>query len=194
MKTSPKPAVVVTTETHRPISPGENPVEVPPGFFGTNGARGVPQLDLLARLMDSMFEIPGTGIRFGFDTILGLVPGLGDAVASMVSLYILREASQRGVSKLTLARMAANIGVDYVVGSIPGVGDVFDVYWKANLKNIELLRQHTVENPTGQRRERASDWLFLAGLAALLICLLIGCLTITYFLVRWLGHQFGAAV
>ncbi len=154
----------------------------------------IPEIDveLLARWMDSVFEIPGTGVRFGFDSIVGLVPGLGDMITSVVSLYILQVASRRGVPRITLVRMAGNIAVDYALGSVPVVGDVFDVYWKANLKNVELLRRHALSGPSEKRRARSSDWLFVAGLMLLLITFLVGCVTIAWWLIAGLARLFGA--
>src|SRR6185369_7524402 len=86
-------------------------------------------LELLARLMDNAFEIPGTNVRFGLDAIIGLIPGLGDTLTSFVSLYILKAASRAGVPRVTLLRMATNLGIDYIVGIVPVAGDLFDVYW-----------------------------------------------------------------
>lgn len=148
---------------------------------------GVPELELIARWMDSVFQIPGVGVRFGLDSLLGLIPGLGDAATSLVSLYILQAAQRRGVSRLTMTRMAFNIIADFAVGSIPLVGDVFDVYWKANQWNVELLRQHVADNPTEKRHLRRSDWLFFAGMIVLVILSLVGSMTIAYLLLTWLG-------
>ncbi len=147
--------------------------------------RGTPNFDveLLARLMDSVFVIPGTRIRFGLDAIIGLIPGLGDTLTSFVSIYILKVASLSGVPRVTLVRMALNIAIDYVGGIVPLAGDVFDVYWKANLKNVELLQRHLLATPAAERRARSGDWLFVAGLAAGLIALLVGCITIAYWIV-----------
>ena len=152
--------------------------------------RSVSDIDveLLARLMDSVFSIPGTRIRFGLDAIIGLIPGLGDTLTSFVSLYILKFASRCGVPRVTLVRMAMNIAVDYVVGTVPLMGDVFDVYWKANLKNVDLLKRHMLATPAAERRGRSGDWLFVAGLGAGLIALLIGCITITYWIAATMWH------
>jgi hypothetical protein len=100
------------------------------------------QVQFLAKVMDEQFIIPGTGIRFGWDSILGLFPGLGDAITSAVSLLIVHHAWQTGASPLLLARMLGNVGVDFLVGAVPLVGDAFDFAWKANRKNARLLEQH----------------------------------------------------
>jgi hypothetical protein len=91
--------------------------------------------------MDGRFRVPMTGVRFGLDSILGLVPGVGDTATAIISLATLYEARNLGGSRWLLARMTANILVDAGVGSIPLLGDLFDVYWKANEKNLRLLER-----------------------------------------------------
>ena len=154
------------------------------------GPVDLEHLKLLARLMDSAFEIPGLRLRFGLDAILGLLPGIGDLAASFVSLYILQEAQRRGVSRVTLTRMSFNILIDWLVGSVPLLGDAFDVVWKSNLKNVELLIQHE-STPAARRRRKIGDWFFLALLISILLTVLAGSLTMTYFmvvsLIRWLS-------
>src|SRR5690242_3881640 len=97
---------------------------------------------MVARFMDALFVIPGTRIRLGFDAILGLVPVAGDLLAQAISTYIIWEAHQLGVGKLTLMRMFANTLIDTVIGSVPIVGDAFDVAFRANMKNLRLLQRH----------------------------------------------------
>ena len=99
-------------------------------------------LDRLAWLLDDLFRIPGTQRRIGLDGLLGLIPGVGDAVTTLLSAVIVARAWQAGVPRRVVAKMLANIAVDGVVGSVPLVGDLFDFGWKANRKNIELLRRH----------------------------------------------------
>lgn len=147
-----------------------------------------PELELLARWMDSVFEIPGLGIRFGLDALVGLIPGLGDLLTTLASLYILGAARRYGVPRITMVRMAANIAIDYVFGSFPVVGDVFDIYWKANLRNVALLRRHLLATPSEERRARSGDWLFVAGLMVLLITLLVGAVAIAWLIVAGLLH------
>lgn len=153
-----------------------------------------PELELLARWMDSVFEIPGTRIRLGLDPILGLLPGLGDLLTTLVSLYILGAARRYGVPRVTLVRMAANIAIDLAVGSLPLLGDVFDVFWKSNVKNVALLRRHVLATPAEQRRARSGDWLFLAGLMLLLAALLVAALAAAYGLVYLFGRALAQAV
>lgn len=167
----------------------DSEVFVIPQSQGAAGGRHVPtvqELEFIARLMDGIFEIPGTRLRFGLDALTGLIPGLGDTISSVVSLYILQAARRHGVSRVTMTRMAANIAVDYVVGIVPVVGDAFDVYWKANQKNVELLRRHVVANPHEQNRLRTDDWLFFAALVAILGVMLVGSIVIAWFVVSGL--------
>lgn len=145
-----------------------------------------PELELLAYWMDSAFQIPGVGVRFGLDAIIGLVPGLGDTLTSIVSLYILGAARKYGVSRVTMLRMALNIAIDYVVGTVPLVGDLFDVYWKANQMNVAILRRHVLATPEEQRRARSGDRLFVAALMVVLVLLLVGSVTLVYLFVAWL--------
>ena len=100
------------------------------------------QVRWLASVMDDRYVVPGTPIRFGWDSILGLFPGLGDVLTSIISLLIVHHAWQTGASTFTLARMLGNVGADFLVGSVPFVGDLFDVAFKANRRNARLLEQH----------------------------------------------------
>jgi Domain of unknown function (DUF4112) len=145
------------------------------------------ELEVLARLMDTMFRVPGLGWRFGLDPILGLVPMVGDFIATAVSVYILLAALRYGVPKITLVRMGLNVGIDMVVGSVPFVGDLFDAYWKANVRNLQLLRQRA--HIAGRRGADFSDWLFVGVIVAVLLALLLGGIV----LIGWaVGQLIGA--
>jgi hypothetical protein len=100
------------------------------------------RLDSLARVLDSAFRIPGTSVRVGADAALNLIPGIGTLAAKGVSSYIILEARRMGVPRSMLLRMAANVGVDFVISAIPVVGWFGDVFYRANLKNIALLKAH----------------------------------------------------
>ena len=95
----------------------------------------------LARLMDARWRIPILGKRFGLDAVIGLIPGLGDVAASGVSLWIVWSAARMGAPRPTVLRMIGNIGIDLLVGAIPVLGDVFDVAFKANKRNLQLLEK-----------------------------------------------------
>ena len=103
------------------------------------------RLSRLATALDSAFSIPFTGIRFGADAVIGLVPAAGDLVGAGLSAYIIMEARRIGVPKRVIARMAGNVAVDTAVGAVPLLGSVFDVFYKANRRNIALLREHLDE-------------------------------------------------
>jgi hypothetical protein len=105
-------------------------------------AERLARVTRLARLMDAAIAIPGTRIRLGADAMLGLAPGVGDLIAKIASAYILYEAHQMGLPKHKLLRMGGNVLVDLVFGSVPVAGDVFDVFWRANMRNIKILRDH----------------------------------------------------
>jgi hypothetical protein len=102
----------------------------------------IARLDALATLLDTAFVVPGTEIRFGLDALIGLVPGIGDAITTAISLYIVNEARALGAPRLLVARMIANVALDGVVGAVPLVGDAFDVAFRANRRNMALLRGH----------------------------------------------------
>jgi hypothetical protein len=115
------------------LAPGERP---PASVDET-----VEKLDGLSRLLDTMFVVPGTNIRFGLDAIIGLVPGIGDMITTAMSSWLIYEAHRLGISRWALARMIGNVAVDGVIGSIPIVGDAFDVAFRANRRNMRILRE-----------------------------------------------------
>jgi len=112
----------------------------------------VARLDVLANLLDTAFILPGTNVRFGFDALIGLVPGIGDAITTAISLYIVLEARQLGAPAHLILRMLANVVVDGFVGAVPLVGDSFDVLWRANRRNVWLLREWLAREDAYWRR------------------------------------------
>jgi len=100
------------------------------------------RLRLLARMMDTAIRVPGTNIRLGADSILGLLPVAGDAGGALIGLYIVNEARRLGVPSYKLARMISNVALDGLVGSVPLVGDVFDVYFKSHRRNVKIILDH----------------------------------------------------
>ena len=104
--------------------------------------RKIRRIHGIARLMDTAVRIPGTGIRFGADSIIGLIPGIGDAGGAVIGLFIVNEARRLGLPNHKLGIMLANIGLDAFGGSIPIVGDLFDIYFKANWRNLEIVLDH----------------------------------------------------
>jgi hypothetical protein len=100
------------------------------------------RLDGLSRLLDVAFLVPGTNIRFGVEAILRLVPGVGDAAASALSCWVLFEAHRLGVPRVLMVRMIGNVVVEGVAGAVPLAGDLFDIGWRANRRNVRLLREY----------------------------------------------------
>ena len=100
------------------------------------------RIDMLARVFDTAFAIPGTNFRFGIEAVVGLVPGIGDAAASALSCYLLYEAHRLEVPRHVFARMVANVAIEGVVGAVPFIGDMFDVGFRANRRNVKILREH----------------------------------------------------
>ena len=139
-------------------------------------------LQALETLLDEAFRIPGTQFRFGLDGIIGLVPGLGDVLAGLLSAVIPIAAWARGVPYITLARMAANLGIGVLVGTIPLFGDIFDVIWKPNRRNYRLLQRHLGE----PRRHTWRDWVFLAILVAGLALIFAIPVALVLWLLAWL--------
>jgi hypothetical protein len=104
----------------------------------SRGAR-IARIDALATLLDTAFVIPGTGIRFGLDGLIGLFPVIGDTITTALSLFIVHEAYQLGAPGHVIARMLGNVALDGMFGAVPLVGDAFDVLWRANRRNVRLL-------------------------------------------------------
>ena len=100
------------------------------------------RLERLADRMDRAFRLPGTNIRFGWDSIVGLLPGIGDTATLAPAAWIIMEGHRLGLPRYRVAQMMGNAGIDWIVGSIPLVGDLFDVGWKGNLRNVALIRRH----------------------------------------------------
>jgi hypothetical protein len=152
------------------MRPKVEPQIIPPDR-GVAGVRGLDDetLNLLASLLDDIFRIPGTAIRFGLDPLIGLVPAVGDLLTGAASFLIIFSAWQRQLPKVTVARMMANVAIDTLVGSIPLLGDAFDTAWKSNRKNMNLLQRSTMDL---ERRHNWRDWLFLSGLILLMVLLI----------------------
>ena len=128
----------------------------------------VERLRSLTRVLDSAIRIPGTGYRFGLDALIGLVPGIGDAVGAIFSTFIVFQAARMGASRSTLTRMMGNVALDTIVGEIPLLGDLFDVGWKANTKNLALLEAH-LQQPAATRRGSRQVLVLVGGGLLLLL-------------------------
>lgn len=150
--------------------------------------RAKTDTDLLAYWLDSRFRIPGTDIRFGLDPIVGLVPGLGDWLAGLISLYFIGKAATLGAGAAVLTRMFGNILLDITIGSIPVLGELFDVAWKANERNARLLEKIQTQPEEATFKSRLLIW----GLALLFMLLIIAFLAVVFWILSTIfGLLFG---
>jgi hypothetical protein len=147
-----------------------------------SGDDRLQHLDWLSRLLDAAFPIPGTRYRIGLDGLLGLVPGIGDTLGTLLSSYIIFAAARLGAPKRVLLRMVGNVALEGLVGLVPILGDLFDIAWKANLRNLALLHAHTADlgqNPRSQRQ-------VLGLITGVLLFILIGLTIASVLLLRFL--------
>lgn len=139
---------------------------------------------LLADLLDQRFTIPGTSIRIGLDPIISLIPGIGDAVANIAGSAILLIGVQLGLPRIVLLRMGINIAVNTALGLVPVVGDIASIWFRSNVKNVELLERYA-----GSETQTSTfkDWLFVIAVIGALLLLLIGSLAGIVFLIKRLA-------
>ena len=144
-----------------------------------------PFIALVTRLMDEMFVIPGTKIRFGLDPLIGLIPGVGASASAVVSLALIALCSRKGVPRIVLGRMGVNVLINAALDAVPVVGDALSVFYRSNSKNYELLQKHA---GTAKHSTR-SDWMFLiallGGVSLILIMMVVGAITV----ISWLFHS-----
>jgi hypothetical protein len=140
-----------------------------------------PLFKWLALIMDEFIRVPGTKFKFGLDPLIGLLPGLGDTGSALVSAFALIQAARLGVPKILLARMSLNILINELVGIVPVVGDAFSFWFKSNVRNYQIIKDHTA-TPGGVSRR--SDWIFVIAVLVILFGI-VGCgLLITFLFLR----------
>jgi hypothetical protein len=137
------------------------------------------ELEVLTQLMDNQFRIPILDWRFGFNAIIDLIPEFGDIATTLVALYLLVSAVRYRVPKITLLRMGLNIGIYFVVGIIPFLGYVFAVWWKPNVRNLNLIRLRATVSAEEAKRGRNSDWLFVGIIIGSIVTLFFGSIVLT---------------
>ena len=144
----------------------------------------------LADLLDQRFTIPGTSIRVGLDPIVGLIPGIGDALANIAGSAILIIAVQLNVPKIVLIRMGLNVAANALIGAIPILGAIFSIWFRSNAKNADLLERYA-----GSERRRAGldDWLFVAGIISAVVLIGFGIILAIVWVIGWLGAAWGRA-
>ena len=143
--------------------------------------KNLAHINRLAKLMDNQFTIPGTGIRFGLDSVLGLIPGAGDLSTFAVSGYMLWIMAQNGASGFLLARMALNILIDAIIGVVPIIGDIFDIAFKANIRNMKLMQEHYKEG-----RHNGSAWKVIFPILLILFVFIAAFIYLSYKLLAWI--------
>jgi len=162
------------------LPPGTEPADtVHPRFGGAGGTFSDENLDVLSRVLDTWFQIPGTSIRFGVDGIIGFIPGVGDLLAGLASTIIVLAAFFRGVPLITIARMIANLAIEVGIGAVPVLGNLFDIAWRANRRNYHLL-ERSIATP---RRDTWKDWIFMAILGVGIVTMMM----VPFLLLLWLG-------
>jgi hypothetical protein len=109
------------------------------------------RVEAMEKVLERAFVIPGINRPIGIDSIVGLIPVVGDVVTALMGAYIVWEARNLGMSKLQLTRMAANVGIDTALGAIPFAGDIFDFFWRSNTKNLKIIRKHLDKHHPGTR-------------------------------------------
>ncbi len=141
------------------------------------------RIEAVAHLMDNAIRVPGTSFRIGIDGIIGLIPGFGDFVGTIVGSYIIVEAARGGIPSAVVFRMIANTLLEYFIGLIPVLGDLFDFTWKANIRNLNLYRAARAD----PRRLRRRSKIQLIILAVLLVALFVLCIWGMWVVLMWVG-------
>ena len=136
-------------------------------------------------VLDTKFKIPGTNVRFGADFLLGLIPGVGDAASLGFSGVLIATMARHGASPRLVARMLVNVGLDALFGSIPVIGNLFDLFYRANSRNLRLMNQYYTEG-----RHRGSVVPVIATAVGVIAMFGAAMLAIGYFIVQWLSSWF----
>lgn len=137
-------------------------------------------LDTVTRLMDNQFRIPGTSIRFGFDVLIGLIPGIGDMITLGIGGLLVVTMVRKGASGMVVVKMIGNIILDALVGVVPVIGDIFDVTYKSNRRNMKLLREHYVEGA-----HQGSAWPVVIAVMLLVAVATVGMVYLIAWVLRW---------
>ena len=152
----------------------------------TDVQRRLEALRSLQRWLDEAFRVPGTGLRFGWDPLIGLVPWVGDVLTAVMSGAIVLQAHHMRLPRVVQLRMLGNVAIDLLVGAVPVVGDAADFFWKSNKMNFAMLEQHAYE----VRPPSAGDWLFVAAILLAILGVALVPLAVMY----WIGSMlFGRA-
>ena len=149
-----------------------------------------PLFRWIALLMDNLVRIPGTQFRVGIDPLIGLIPGIGDTGAALVSAMALIQAARQGVPKIVLARMSVNILLNELIGIVPLFGDAFSFWFKSNARNHALIRKHAAEGHAPRRSNRG-DWIFVVSVLAALALIVIAGITVSLYVLKQVLQYLG---
>ena len=142
----------------------------------------IKHLERFAWLLDSAIRVPGTKFRIGLDPLIGLLPGIGDTIAAALSMYIIARAARAGLPRPVLLRMGVNVLLELVIGTIPVLGDLFDMGWKANIRNVRLLKNYT----TASRATAFQSRIFLWLLGGALVFFALAAIFLGVWILHWL--------
>lgn len=160
--------------------PRREPLDGPISDPGMDRAAALARVRGLARLLDNAVRVPGTRIGIGLDSVIGLIPGVGDLAGGAMSAYVLMTAARLGVPRAVLGRMLVNLGTDALVGTVPVLGDLFDVGFKANVRNVRLLEQ-SMAAPAATRRSSA---LVVGGVVVAALAIAVAGIALTVVVLR----------
>jgi hypothetical protein len=133
----------------------------------------------VTHVLDELVSVPGTPIKIGLDPVIGIIPVAGDAIAALVGVWVILEASRFGIPRVVLGRMIANLVVDLGIGAIPLIGDAYDLFFRSNSRNLDLFRRHALDPGASTRGEQA----FFIGL----VVLAIGLVWLVATVIGWIG-------
>lgn len=137
----------------------------------------------VTHVLDELVSVPGTPIKVGLDPVIGLIPVAGDAMAALVGTWVIVEASRFGIPRVVLGRMVVNLVADLGIGAIPLLGDIYDVLFRSNSRNLDLFRRHALDPDASTRGEQA----FFIGLAVLVVGVVLLAVTALGAVIGWLG-------
>ena len=155
------------------------------GLTRSRSAR-IARVRSIAKLLDAAVRVPGTNVRFGVDAVVGIIPGLGDIAGAVFSGYLILLGSRMGLPRHVISRMVANVAVDTIAGGVPIIGDLFDVAWKSNMKNVALLEEFANPHASG-KESSVSKWV-IAGALSILALLVIGGIWLAVVVIRMLAR------
>ncbi len=165
MKDQPREVPFEVVGKDEPLRRGNDPASDP--FIAT-----------VTRLMDAVFTIPGTNVRFGLDPIIGLLPGLGAPLSAVISLVLIGKSARFGVPKVVLGRMALNVAINSLLDAVPVIGGPVSVFYRSNVRNYELLRKHAHTRRPATTGDRLFVFGLIGGLLLLMALVITGAVTI----------------